>query len=67
MEPIIVAIALLCGPTTCENVVQEPRFETQQACEEFLSYERLRQAQNGNRVILDDCITTTEERIKVYK
>jgi hypothetical protein len=67
MEPIIVAIALLCGPTTCDNVVQEPRFETHQACEEYLSYERLRQSRNGNQIVLDDCIITTEERIKEFQ
>lgn len=67
MEHVIVAIALICGPQSCNNKVHEPRFESLDACERFLAVERLWQAQNGNMVVLDDCIVTTETRISEFK
>lgn len=67
MEQIIVAIALICGPETCANVVQEPRFENLKACQTYLSDARLWQASQGNMVVLDDCIITTEQRIAEFK
>ena len=67
MEQIIVAIALICGPDVCANMVHAPRFESLAACEKFLSEERLRQARNGNMVVLDDCIITTEQRASEFK
>ena len=67
MEPIIVAIALICGTEVCGNKVQEPRFESLEACNKYLSEDRIRQARNGNMVVLDDCIITTEQRIAAFK
>lgn len=67
MEPIIVAIALICGPEVCENKVQGTRFKDIEACERFLEEERLWQASYGNMVVLDDCIITTEQRIAEFK
>lgn len=67
MEQIIVAIALICGTETCENKVQEPRFESMEACTAFLSDERFREAKIGNIIVLDDCIITTERRLKQFK
>lgn len=64
---IIVAIALICGAETCENVVQEPRFENIDTCNAYLWDERLRQSRQGNQVVLDDCVITTEEKIKAYR
>lgn len=64
---IIVAIALICGAEACENVVQGPRFQTIDTCTRYLSEERVRQSKLGHMVVLDDCIITTEERIKAYK
>lgn len=67
MEQIIAAIALICGPEVCENKVVGTRFESIGACERFLSEHRLWQAQDGNMVVLDDCIITTEQRIAEFK
>lgn len=67
MQPIIVAIALICGAEECGNKVQEPRFETMAACERFLSEERLRESRLGRMIVLDDCIITTEQRIGEFK
>ena len=67
MEPIIVAIALICGKEDCANVVQEPRFESLLTCEAFLHEERYRRLQLDQRVVLDDCITTTEDRIREFR
>jgi hypothetical protein len=64
---IIVAIALICGAESCENKVQEPRFESLSACNIYLSSERMRLASQGHQVVLDDCIVTTEQRIKAFK
>lgn len=66
MEPIIVAIALICGEHVCSSMVHEPRFADQLTCEVFLSEERLRRSRLSQQVVLDDCITTTEERIKEF-
>jgi hypothetical protein len=65
--PIIVAIALICGVESCENKVQEPRFESLAACNSYLSSERMRLASQGQQVVLDDCIVTTDQRIKEFK
>lgn len=67
MDTIIVAIALICGPDVCENKAHGPRFETIKACNEFLADDRIRQSANGNLVVLDDCIITTEERLKAFR
>lgn len=64
MEPIIVAIALICGAETCKSYVQEPRFADLDQCEAFLVRERQLERLTGHMVVLDDCITTTEQRIK---
>jgi hypothetical protein len=64
---IIVAIALICSEKTCDNMVHSPRFYNIDACNAYLWDERLRQSRQGNMVVLDDCIITTEERIKAYK
>lgn len=66
MEQIIVAIALICGEQECSSMVLEPRFENLQRCEAFLSDERFRRAKMNQQVVLDDCITTTETRIKEF-
>jgi hypothetical protein len=47
-------------------MVHEPRFADHLTCEVFLSEERLRRAKLNQQVVLDDCITTTEERIKEF-
>lgn len=65
-EQIIVAIALICGESICTSKVLEPRFPDHLTCEVFLSEERLRRAKMNQQVVLDDCITTTEERIKEF-
>lgn len=67
MGEIIVAIALICGPEVCGNMVFDVRFKAVKECEKFLSEERLRQASIGNMVVLDDCLITTEHRIKEFK
>jgi len=66
VEQIIVAIALICGEHICSSMVHEPRFADQLTCEVFLSEERIRRAKLNQQVVLDDCITTTEERIKEF-
>ena len=66
MESIIAAIALICGEHSCSSMVHGPRFENHLACEVFLSEERLRRSQLNQQVVLDDCIVTTEERIKGF-
>lgn len=67
MEPIIVAIALICGPEVCGNEAFDRRFQTVKECEQFLSEERIWQEYKGNMVVLDDCITTTEQRIAEFR
>lgn len=66
MESIIAAIALICGDNGCSSIVHGPRFADHLACEVFLSEERLRRSQLNQQVVLDDCIVTTEERIKEF-
>jgi hypothetical protein len=66
MEPIIAAIALICGEHICSSVVYEPRFKDQVTCEAFLFTERSRRSKLNQQVVLDDCIITTEERIKEF-
>ena len=66
METIIVAIALVCGEHACSSMVYEPRFKDQVTCEAYLFTERHRRSKLNQQVILDDCITTTEERIKEF-
>jgi hypothetical protein len=64
METIIVAIALICGETSCSSVVHGPRFESQASCEAYLFADRTRRSAINQQVVLDDCIETTEEWIK---
>ena len=64
---VIVAIALICGEYLCGNVVYEPRFKDMETCEAYLGQERFNRRSNDEQVVLDDCILTTEERIKELK
>jgi hypothetical protein len=66
LESIIAAIALICGEHSCSSIVYEPRFEDQVTCEAFLFTERSRRSEINQQVVLDDCIVTTEERIKEF-
>jgi hypothetical protein len=47
-------------------VVYEPRFKDQVTCEAFLFTERNRRSKLNQQVVLDDCIITTEERLKEF-
>ncbi len=66
LSPIIVAIALICGEHVCSSMVYEPRFKDQVTCEAYLFTERNRRSKLNQQVVLDDCIVTTEERIKEF-
>lgn len=61
---VIAAIVLLCSGTECQTYFMEPRFENIEACQAYLKNHRLEEQLNGNLVVLDDCIITTEERIR---
>lgn len=63
---IIAAIALICGEQGCSSIVYGPRFKDQVTCEAFIFTERFRRSQLNQQVVLDDCIVTTEERIKEF-
>jgi hypothetical protein len=47
-------------------MVHEPRFKDQVTCEAFLFTERNRRSKLNQQVVLDDCIITTEERLKEF-
>jgi hypothetical protein len=47
-------------------MVHEPRFKDQVTCEAFLFTERSRRSKLNQQVVLDDCIITTEERLKEF-
>lgn len=64
---IVAAIALICGEITCGSVIYEPRFEDLASCETYLNDERLVRSSQGEQVVVDDCIITTEERMKEFE
>lgn len=61
---VIAAIALVCGEHVCSNVVYEPRFKDLETCQVYLFLEKSAREERGQQVILDDCIHTTEQRLK---
>lgn len=64
---IVAAIALICGEITCGSVIYEPRFEDLASCETYLSNERLVRSSQGEQVVVDDCIWTTEEIMREFE
>lgn len=64
---IVVAMALVCGHDSCGNRIFEPRFETVAACDTYLLQRRMQEALQGNLIVLDDCVVTTEQKIRDWK